>query len=953
LAAQPQSELNFPPPLEPISLSTGTSTSTPGQNFVCHTHTFTNTKKISSELALWHERLGHLNFEAVSKILNIPAPQKPIFCASCCQGKSTLLPASKEKASRATRVGELLHSDMTGPIEVSTPSGKRYILIFVDDYSRRIFIRLLKTKDEFAKEFQALDNLIEVETTKRVAFLRSDSDGPYTSGELEDYCRKRGIQRQYSTPYNQFQNGVSERSIRVLVEMMRTLLIHAGAPKSLWGEAACYAAQIMNRKPTKAVTLFPNPMSAWRGLQLNKVHESLRVWGCRALTYDHRQEVKKLDPKTIEGILVGMDTERKAWRIYIKGQVVCRRDVTFVENEFPFKTRAEHSQLKIGDEYPNDRARNITHDGDLFQRDPLSNNIPEKQPDPSSSVESETPIMSDSARKSSRPWKPTNSILESYVNMVNSEDTIPKTYKQAMESPDKELWQAAIDSEILSHLKNETLLPCELPEARKPVPLGWVFKIKINPDGTKRYKARIIMKGFLQREGIDFMDTYAPVAKWSSIRIFLALATIFDWDLTHIDFETAFMIPKMDTVVYVKTVEGMEQLTPGGHIAQMLKGVNGCKQGSKLFYDEAKGTIIAMGFTMSLYDSCVFTLFTEDEKCIIILWVDDLLVASKGKTLLKRLLDEMKSKYKFKVITEPTLFLGAKLKRDRERGTMEISQEGYFSELLKKFNMDNCNAIQTPMEPGKQYIKSGELAEEEKKYMKDKPYRSLACSLMYPSNITRPDLSYACNTASRHLQNPGKEHWQLLKRITRYVKGTLALGLSYKAGTTDITGFPDASWADNLDDRKSTGAYLFFIGSCLVSWSSKKQGYIALSTNNAELGALADASREAYYIRGLVNELHPGFLPSNKPITIYEDNEGTIAQANNNIMNNATRTIALKFHFVREEIKSKRIQLKPVASQDQIGDLLTKALPAPSFIKLRDQALGVSAWNIQPTVRSL
>ena len=130
------------------------------------------------------------------------------------------------------------------------------------------------------------------------------------------------------------------------------------------------------------------------------------------------------------------------------------------------------------------------------------------------------------------------------------------------------------------------------------------------------------------------------------------------------------------------------------------------------------------------------------------------------------------------------------------------------------------------------------------------------------SNISRPDIAYACNAASRHLQQPGKEHWKLLKRISRYVKGTLDLGLQYDGRSTEITGWPDASWADNLDDRKSTGAYLIFVGSCLVSWSSKKQGYIALSSNNAELGALSEACREAYFIRGLVRALEPGFLPS-------------------------------------------------------------------------------------------
>ena len=225
-----------------------------------HTHTY-NSQNMS-KLQLWHERLGHLNFEATAKMLRIKPPRITPFCESCCLGKSTLYPAPSTAATRATRIAELIHSDMAGPIEVQTPSGKRYPLLFIDDFSRRIFLELLRHKDELTEEFITLDKTIEVETTHRIAFFRSDGEGSYKNKELDAYCRKRGIQRQFSTAYNQFQNGVSERTIRTLVEMTRTLLIHAGAPKNMWGEAICYATQILNRRPTSAVPGFPNPLSA-------------------------------------------------------------------------------------------------------------------------------------------------------------------------------------------------------------------------------------------------------------------------------------------------------------------------------------------------------------------------------------------------------------------------------------------------------------------------------------------------------------------------------------------------------------------------------------------------------------------------------------------------------------------------------------------------------------------
>ena len=173
------------------------------------------------------------------------------------------------------------------------------------------------------------------------------------------------------------------------------------------------------------------------------------------------------------------------------------------------------------------------------------------------------------------------------------------------------------------------------------------------------------MKGFMQKEGVDFHDTYAPVAKWSSIRILFAIVTIFDWEIAHIDFETAFMIPLMDTEVYIKTTAGMENLTPGGNIARMIKGINGCKQGSKLFYEEVKNALLENNFVMSLYDSCVFIKRSGDESCIIITWVDDLIIAtnSVSNSILSNLLVNLKAKYKYKIITNPTLFLGLTIKR--------------------------------------------------------------------------------------------------------------------------------------------------------------------------------------------------------------------------------------------------------------------------------------------------
>jgi hypothetical protein len=637
--------------------------------------------------------------------------------------------------------------------------------------------------------------------------------------------------------------------------------------------------------------------------------------------------------------MVGLDTEKKAWRILLReGGVTCRRDVTFVENDFPLRKKAGNNCS--GDLLSQAKAKPT--EGHPFNRDPLSDNIPNSdrvEEDVSDNEEKEI-----EQRRSNRNWKPSSKILTHLASNVSElNQPNPKGFDEAMNCYDKEAWKRAIKSEIQSHIMNGTLEPCDIPPGRKGVPLAWVFCRKLNPDGTLKHKARIVMKGFMQKEGVDFTETFAPVARWTSIRIVLALVNHYDWDINHIDFDTAFMVPKIDAEIYVVVSDGMEDLANKNKTARMLKGVNGCKQGSKLFYDEISNALKKLNFSISKCDSGVFYSWERQNVCIIIMWVDDLLITGSDIQMKNKVIMGLGKKYKFKDHGEPRLFLGLKLKRDRPNKLLTLSHEDYYDELLERFGMMDCNMMPTPAEPGKVYSsQDSPIDEEGKYYMLDKPYRNLACSLLYPSSISRPDTTWAANTACKFLQNPGKEHWTLVQRIVRYIKGTKGLALTYDGKLPMIvTGFPDASWADDLDDRKSTSAYLFFIGSCLISWTCKKQKFVALSTNNAEFIALSDACREGRFIRALLQEIQPAVLPPYTPIYIYEDNEGAMKQANSNILNNANRTIALKFHHVREEIEEGRVKLLHICSQDQIADGLTKSLGPTIFSTLRDRMLGL------------
>lgn len=303
------------------------------------------------------------------------------------------------------------------------------------------------------------------------------------------------------------------------------------------------------------------------------------------------------------------------------GGVVCRRDVTFVEDSFPFKDKEENRSGTLSTLTNHSSKPSEIPEGHLHFRDPLSQ--PEPQTEFKNEINQSENIIE--PRRSSRPWTPSEKLLEHIANNVNGV-TDPKDYKEAMASDERSSWISAMESEVDAHVKNQTMVACVVPPGRKPVPLAWVFRRKINPDGTLRHKARIVMKGFLQKPGVDFNETFAPVARWTSIRLIFALSATFDFEMRHIDFDTAFMIPEIDAEIYVKTSQGMETLSNSDCTARMMKGVPGCKQGSRLFYEEISRALDSIGLKKSLFDPGVFYKIEENFQLIILTWVDDFLI---------------------------------------------------------------------------------------------------------------------------------------------------------------------------------------------------------------------------------------------------------------------------------------------------------------------------------------
>lgn len=280
---------------------------------------------------------------------------------------------------------------------------------------------------------------------------------------------------------------------------------------------------------------------------------------------------------------------------------------------------------------------------------------------------------------------------------------------------------------------------------------------------------------------------------------------------------------------------------------------------------------------------------------------------------------------------EVTHFLGMRLDYDVRRGRMRLSQEANVEKLLTRFEMVDCNPVKTPMEKGLQLARAGDPTAH--------PYRELLGSLMYVMLCTRPDICYSVGFLGRFQQKPTTQHWQSLKRVVRFIKGTKARCLEYKQvrSAKPLVGYVDADWASDIEDRKSVSGFAFFVFGNLVSWSSKKQTTVATSSSEAEYIALSSAVSEAVWLSGILDDLK---LKNSSPVTIYEDNQGCIGMAKN-CESKRSKHIDVKHHFVRDHISNGNVRIEYVRTEDQLADLFTKPMDAGRLGQL-GRRLGIS-----------
>ncbi|KAJ0886875.1 putative RNA-directed DNA polymerase [Helianthus annuus] len=488
-----------------------------------------------------------------------------------------------------------------------------------------------------------------------------------------------------------------------------------------------------------------------------------------------------------------------------------------------------------------------------------------------------------------------------------------------------------MDSEFNALIHNQTW---ELVPANSHTPIGckWVFRIKRNPDGSiAKYKARLVAKGFLQQHGKDFFDTFSPITKPITIRTILSIAISKNWSLRQLDVNNAFLHGTLHEDVFMTQPPGYINAQFPSHICKLRKALYGLKQAPRAWYIELTNFLLRFGFRKSLADASLFIYQQSNITCYFMVYVDDIILTGNDSHFFDGFIKALREKFSVKDLGMLHHFLGVEV-IPTPTGLF-LSQHRYIHDILQQFQMDGAKDVITPLSA------TDSLSPNDSSPSVDvTPYRKLVGSLQYLA-FTRPDISYAINKLSQLMHNPHQTHWQALKRVLRYLKGTIHHGLFLNRNSSlNLSAFSDSDWGGVNDAGRSTTAYVLYLGTNIISWKSARQKSVSRSSTEAEYKALANASAELTWTKNLLHELG---IPTTHTPTLFCDNAGATYLCANPVYHSRMKHIALDYHFVREQVSAGKLRVLHISSQDQLADMLTKPLSRAPFLRNRSK-IGVS-----------
>ncbi|CAL1383495.1 unnamed protein product [Linum trigynum] len=877
-----------------------------------------NVAEKDSSIEIWHKRLGHLSekgLQILSKKQLLPGAKGTLLktCVHCLAGKTHRVAFHRFPPSRRSKVLDLIHTDVCF-MRDKTLGGASYYVTFIDDHSRKVWTYALKTKDQVLDVFKQFHAEVERETGLKLKCVRADNGGEYR-GPFESYCRLHGIKLQKSVLKTPQQNGVAERMNRTICERIKCMFSHDKLSKSFWGEAMRTAVDLINLSPS--VPLEGDvPQRVWTGKEVS--YEHLRVFGCKAYVHVPKDERAKLDDKAKPCIFMGYGREEFGYRLWdpIARKFVRSRDVIFLEDETSEdvergekkkNTAAGPVNLEpISPSQMHENIEEVVHDEPQGALDQEVQG--EEQLEQEEQVEEEQPLSE--PRKSTRDRK-ASTWYSPHEYLLLTDGGEPEYYQEAMYHEDKEEWNKAMQEEMKSLQENHTYDLVKLPKGKRSLKNKWVYKLKTEETSSKpRFRARLFVKGFNQKKGVDFEEIFSPVVKMSSIRVVLGLAASLDLEVEQLDVRTTFLHGDLKEEIYMDQPEGFEVKGKEDLVCRLRKSLYGLKQAPKQWYKKFDSFMVKNGYARTTSDHCVFVkYFAENDFIILLLYVDDMLIVGRNVGEIDRLKKELSKSFAMKDLGPAKQILGMRISRDRRNGKIRLSQERYIERVLERFNMSKAKAVSTPLGGHlKLSVKHCPTSDEEKEAMKNVPYASIVGSLMYAMVCTRPDIAHAVGIVSRFLSNPGKEHWRAVKWILRYLRGTSRVCLCFGNGKTILDGYTDANMAGDVDSRKSTSGYMMTFAGAAVSWQSKLQKCVALSTTEAEYIAVTEACKEMLWLKKFLQEL--GI--KQERYVLYCDSQSAIHLCKNPTFHSRSKHIDVQYHWIRDVLEEKLLELNKV-----------------------------------------
>uniref|UniRef100_A0A2N9I2Y6 CCHC-type domain-containing protein n=1 Tax=Fagus sylvatica TaxID=28930 RepID=A0A2N9I2Y6_FAGSY len=730
---------------------------------------------------------------------------------------------------------------------------------------------------------------VENQTGRKIKCLRTDNGTEYRDGDFLKFCEEHGIKRHFTVRKTPQQNGVAERLNRTITETARCLRLNAELPKIFWAEAVDMACYIINRSPRVALD-GKVAEEVWTGQEVD--YSFMRIFGCPAYVHISGEDRSKLDPKSKKCIFLGFKKGVKGYKLWdpVAQKVVISRDVVFDEKSMTKAFKEEKSQAA-------ENSNNIGRSTVQVELDELESQSNEE---PHSNDQEQDSTRSDRPKRNRRP--PVRYGFEdlvSYALLTSSED--PSTFQEAIESSEKDKWMEAMVEENESLSKNKTWELTELPKGKKPIGCKWVFKKKeaVSEKEGERFKARLVAKGYSQRHGIDYDEVFSPVVRHTSIRAVLALVADQDLELEQLDVKTAFLHGNLEEEIFMEQPEGFKQPGTENLVCRLKKSLYGLKQSPRQWYKRFDSYMIQIGYTRCEYDCCVYVRILEDGSYIfLLLYVDDMLIAAKSMCEVNRLKSLLHKEFEMKDLGAAKKILGMEIRRDREARKLWLSQKNYIRKVLEKFSMLDAKPVSTPL--ANHFRLSGSQCpknEEEIENMSKVPYASAVGCLMYAMVCTRPDLAHAVSTVSRQPE------------------------------TNSVVGYVDADYAGEVDDRRSTTGYVFTLSGGPICWKSTLQSIVAMSTTKAEYMAVAEAAKEALWLKGLVKEL--GLNQGG--VQMHCDSQSVIYLVKNQAYHARTKHIDVRFHKIRELIVTGDIVLEKVHTSENAADMLTKPVTTAKF----------------------